>query len=338
MKQERIQNPGSVDRVEIEAKIAAGNHVIVQFSEPCYSQNLLSRLNNLCGEFGKNLEVRFYGHYRNHFDASIILRYLPDVAALSVDCLLEATNLSALNDLENLRRLSLGVYKLDDRDFLKSLQLQNLERLCLCETAKANFDLTPLQACTKLAEFYLVGHTRNIDCLARLPALRMLSLGQIPSRQSLEFVSKIQNLKRLVIILGGRSSISEIQHSSLEELEILRVLGFSNFDNIDTFPSLRSLAIEDQIRLESIRFASSNKSIQSFRILNCKTLHSLEGLEHLAELKSIRIGTTSLSVDSILNQHLATSLKVFGFYTGKSRENAKIREKLDALGYREHEN
>lgn len=97
------------------------------------------------------------------------------------------------------------------------------------------------------------------------------------------------------------------------------------------------MAIENQIRLEGICFTSSNKSIQSFRIFNCKTLHSLKGLEHLTELKSIRIGTTSLNVDSILNQCLATSLKVFAFYTGKSKENAKIREKLNALGYREYD-
>lgn len=151
----------------------------------------------------------------------------------------------------------------------------------------------------------------------------------------MDFVSKIQSLKRLVIILGGRTDISEIQHSSLEDLEILRVLGFSDFDNLSAFPSLLSLAIEDQIRLESIRFTPSNKKIQSFRIFNYKTLHNLEGLEHLTELKSIRIGTTSLNIDSILNQRLSPSLNLFGFYTGKSKENAKIREKLDARGYRE---
>lgn len=127
-KQTRVQNPGSVDRAVIESEIAAGNQVILQFEKPCYSVELLGKINNLCGELGKDLEVRFYGH---KFNASV-LRFLPDVAALSVDCLIEATNLSALSDLANLRHLALGVYKMDDQGFLKSLQLQNLERLALC--------------------------------------------------------------------------------------------------------------------------------------------------------------------------------------------------------------
>jgi hypothetical protein len=336
MKQERIQNPNSVERAAIETKIAAGNHVILQFDRPVYSSELLKKINNLCGELGKNLEVRFYGHYGDKFDASH-LRFLPDVAALSIDCLLEATNLSALNGLTNLRRLSLGVYRLNEPDFLKSLQLQNLERLALCETAKSSFDLIPLQGCGKLTEFYLVGHTKNIDCLTRLPALQMLSLGQISKRQSLEFVSKIQNLKRLVIILGGRTSISEIQHSTLEELEILRVLGFSNLENLNAFPSLRSLAIEDQIRLEKIRFTTGSQNIRSVRIFNCKTLRELEGFSFLTNLKSIRVGMTAIEIDSILQQRLPASLKTFGFYTGKTKENAKVRAKLDAAGYQEDE-
>ena len=46
---------------------------------------------------------------------------------------------------------------------------------------------------------------------------------------------------------------------------------------------------------------------------------------------------TALDVESVLKQRLAASLKVFAFYTGKTKENATIRKKLDALGYREYE-
>ena len=230
----------------------------------------------------------------------------------------------------------MGIYRLDDPQFLKGLHLHNLERLGISETAKSNIDLAPLEACGKLAEFYLVGHTKHIDCLARIPALRMLSLGHIPKRQSLDFVSRIHSLRRLVVILGGRANISEIQHPLLEELEVLRVLGFNNIDSIEAFPSLRLLAIEDQIRLENVRFTQANRQIQSFRIFNCKTLRELEGLDYLTELESIRIGTTALNVESILKQRLASSLKVFAFSTGKTKENATIRKKLDSLGYHEH--
>ncbi len=335
MKQDRIQNPSSVERAAIESKIAAGCRVILQFDGPHYTPELLREINSLCGELGKELEVRFYGHYGTRFDASV-LRLLPDVAALSVDCLVEATNLPALNDLAKLRRLSLGIYRSDDSHILKPLQLQNLERLAISETAKGNIDLAPLEACSKLSEFHLVGHTKNIDCLPRLPALRMLALWHIPKKQGLGFVSRIQSLRGLAVILGGRANISEIQHPLLEELKVSRVLGFNNFDSIEAFPSLRMLAIENQIRLESIRFAETNRRVQSFRISNCKTLRRIEGLDQLTELKSMGIAKTALNIEFLLKQRLADSLTVFAFYTGKAKENAAIRRRLDALGYREY--
>ena len=334
MKQERITNPSSVERAVIESKIADDYLVILQFDKPLYSPELLKRINNLCGEFGEKLEVRFYGHYGTYFDASV-LRFLPDVAALSIDCLFDVTNLAALNELAHLRCLSLGIYNLNDPHIFQTLQLQNLEKLSIGESLKVNFDLAPLQASQNLARLYVEKHTKNIESLATLPALRDLTLRCISKKQSIGFVSKIQSLRRLVEILGGRTNISEIQHPKLEGLEILRVMGFDNLDSIVGFPSLRSLAIEDQIRLSSIRFTAPNKNIQSFRIFNCKTLRTLEGLENLTELKSIRIGTTALDVDSILGQRLPSSLKTFAFFTGKTKENERIRKKLDALGYSE---
>jgi hypothetical protein len=52
-------------------------------------------------------------------------------------------------------------------------------------------------------------------------------------------------------------------------------------------------------------------------------------------LKSIEIRKTGLSIDSILEQKLSASLEVFAFYAGGLKQNAAIRKKLDALGYRE---
>jgi hypothetical protein len=116
---------------------------------------------------------------------------------------------------------------------------------------------------------------------------------------------------------------------------VLRVLGFNNIDSIQAFPALRSLVIEDQIRLERVRFSSSNKHIRSFSIHNCKTLRGLEGLEYLTNLMSISIGMTALDIDSILQQRFAASLQMFSFFTRGQKTNAEIRKKLDARGYRE---
>jgi hypothetical protein len=280
------------------------------------------------------LEVRFFGHYGQKFDASC-LQYLPDVVALSVDCLFDAVNLSALSDLKNLRSLSFGVFKFDCPDFLKSLQLKNLEHLFIERTIKSNFDLSPIQYCDKLEELMLGNHTKNIDCLENLPALQKLSLWRISKKQDLKFVTRIRNLKHCRIILGGRTDISEIKHPNVEELEIGRVMGFASLKNLDAFPSLRSLIIDDQIRLGKISFTAANKKLERLHIYNCKILRSLEGMHHLASLNKIFISKTALNIDSLIRQRLPSSLKIFGFYTGKVKENKEARQRLDALGYRE---
>jgi hypothetical protein len=334
VREERITNPQTVERAEIEAKIAAGNRVILQFGELCYSSELLKKINNLCCELGKNLEVRFWGHYGHGFDASH-LRFLPDVVALSVDGLMEASNLSALFELKNLRRLSLGIFKLGFPDWLNKIKLENLEEFSLDEAEKLNLDLSPLKNCSKLERLSLTSHFKNIDCLAQLPALRELWLRRISKKQNLGFVSKILNLKRCSLILGGRTDISEINHQGLEELEIILVQGFSSFENLKEFPSLRALKIQDQIRLGKIRFADANKNLQSLSIWNCKTLSRLEGIHHLANLQSVFLGKTDISFDSLIKQKRPSSLKIFNFSTNKVKENAEIRRTLDMLGYQE---
>lgn len=93
-----------------------------------------------------------------------------------------------------------------------TLKLQKLEWLSIGESLKVNFDLAPLQTCRSLTHLNVGKHTKNIDSLATLPALHDLRLRCIPKKQSIGFVSKIQSLRRLVVILGGRANISEIQH------------------------------------------------------------------------------------------------------------------------------
>jgi hypothetical protein len=259
------------------------------------------------------------------------------VVDLSVDSISEAHGLSALGELKNLRSLNLGFNNLDDPEFLGSLRLQNLESLTIGESLKANYNLAPLEACDNLAALRIEKHTKNIEYLAKLPRLQTLDLRSIPKKQGLGFISKIHSLRNLVIILGGRENIAEIQHSSLEKLTIIRVKGLSTIDSIAMLPALRSLIVEHQIRLENVHFTESNKKLETLRFVNCKNMRMLKGLSHLAEMRAFTIGLTALNIDSLLEQRLPTSLKIFAFYNNKSRDNALIRKKLDALGYQERE-
>lgn len=337
MRTERIENPKVIDRASIANLITNGYHVVLQFSKPGYTQAQLAAINDVCRDSGDKVEVRFYGHYGVAFDCSVV-EFLPDVCWLSVDCLMEARNWDAIANLKNLTHLSFGVYHCEQKDFLGCLPLQQLRGLHLTETAKKNFDLSCLLQASELEELYLVGHTRNIDALGSLPNLRTLYLSQIPNKQSLQFVSGIRSLRRLMILLGGRTNISDVHVPLLEELEIRRVRGFETFDNLEHFVSLKSLLIEDQIRLQKLVFTPANTQLESLKLIDCKTLRQLDGLTHLGKLRHIRIHRTDLDINSIMQQGLPSSLKVFGFYPARDKDYSQSRKLLDSLGYTEFAN
>jgi protein phosphatase 1 regulatory subunit 7 len=334
--EERINDPAAIDRELIESIFLAGKTPTLQFSKPCYSRPILADIDKLCQEYGSKIEVRFYGHYSGAFDASI-LKYLPNVSWLSVDCLLRATNIGSLAGLSHLKKLSLGIYHLDDADILKKINIGKLERLVVGENNKKNIDLSPLSLCELLKELYIVGHTKGIGSVRTLSSLRTLSLGSIPNKQQLDFVNDITSLRRLVIILGGRNNISELRHPQLEELEILRVRGFNDCDSLSTLPGLRHLAIEDQIKLERIAFTDLSSSIRYLRINNCKGLKRIDGLEKLRNLVHLRISRTAVDVDRIMVLPKPDSLDVFALYSGKVKKDSEIRKTLDSRGYRESE-
>jgi hypothetical protein len=335
---ERITDPTAVDRRQIEDLLHAGKTLTLQFSKPCYSETMLKDIDTLCQEYGPRIQVRFYGFYgrdADAFDASVV-EHLPNVSCLAVDCLLRANNVEALSRLRHLKKLSLGIYYLDDPNILGKLNLASLEKLTVGDNHKKNIDLSPLSQYQQLQELYISGHTKGIDVVRELPSLRTLTLGSIPKKQSLAFVSDIPMLRRLRIILAGRDNINEVRHPKLEKLEIIRVRGFNSCAFLPNFPALSQLQIEDQIKLEEIVFDESNVSLANVWIYNCKTLKRIDGLEKLIHLAHLRISRTAVDLDEILEMQMPDSLDVFALETlSSTKKDRDIRKTLDARGYRE---
>lgn len=184
---------------------------------------------------------------------------------------MEIRNEIELTKLRKLKKLSFGVYRFDENNFLDQLPLENLSSVSLVENAKANFDLKPLQKCAQLIDLYISGHRKNIEVLGSLPALKSLRLNSIRKEQRLSFLCKIGALRSLTLLLGGRTDIEEVQHASLEELAILRVRGFENLGSLSRFPGLRRLQIDDQLQLHSILIDAPR--LEDLVVYNCKNCH-----------------------------------------------------------------
>lgn len=332
MHTERITDPTSVSREELAAILARDCTPIVQFSRPGYTPELLRSLDALCADFGMRFQVRFYGHYREGFDAAA-LSHLPHVQWLLVDSLTRIENEDFLWHLPALERLSFGVFEFDRLDFLAGFALERFTGLTLGETRKRNLDLAPLTRCGCLTEFYINGHTRNIGAVAGLPKLTALHLRGIPKQQDLAFVGAVPGLRELSLFLGGRAAIDEISHAGLQSFHIVRVRGLASLGSLGRFPTLRRLQVEDQLQLRQISLSGAR--LHELLLINCKNLARIDGLDEQIELAHFRARRTALDLDHLVKRAWPPAMQVLALYSGSEKWNKATRQELDRRGYRE---
>ena len=325
-----IQNPEQLDPAAIGAAIAAGRQVLVQFDTLGEPGPLLPELDLLAATHGTALTIRIYGYDPRVFDTHI-LRALPHVASLSIDCHRNALHLETLGELRPLRRLSLGVYELAQADILQLENLHGLEHLHLGESAKNNIDLAPLQHYTQLSLLSIEGHATRIATLASLPALRRLSLFRIKNKLALDFIAGLARLEQLRLQLGGRESIREIVAPQLNKLEIIRVRGLEDLGDLGRFPLLRRLWVEDQIKLTQLD-VGGNPLLEQLHLLTCKGLERLDGLSGLEALGQLIVSETGLDIDALLAQGLPAALSNMRFRTGKVKRDDEIAAMLALTG------
>ncbi|TGK07690.1 hypothetical protein EHO59_06205 [Leptospira semungkisensis] len=331
MTQKIITDPVNIPIEHINMELAAGHHVIVQFSEKYYDAKKLKVLNDLCAANNRSFGVRFFGFPMSYFDCSA-LDSLPDVKCLYLDSMHDVTNLEKISDLKYLEKLSLGIFNLTDTEILAADNLTQLEELFLGDTKSKALNLQYLSRFSNLRILINSGHLKNIDAIASLKHLSFLGLYSI-SKVSLDFVNPLSKLETLHLILGGRSNINEVINASIEHLHIVRVRGFDDFKNIARFPLLRSLLIEDQIQLRSIAFEKEMASLQDVRFSNCKNLKTIFRLQNLSHLSRLLISRTQVDFQSLASQKFPDSLKQFTFHSGRSKVDAAIKDQLQEMGY-----
>jgi hypothetical protein len=333
MRFHRIHNPKSIDEEMIAALISSGaKEVVIQFAEEAdYSPSLLDAINTACRSFGSRITVRFYGHYGTGGGFNCAwLRYLPDVRSLSLDCLTNIEGETRIAQLEHLDAFAFGVFESDIPELLRYPSLARVHKLVLATTRKNNIDLAPLGTYQRLEVLFLNAHARNIATLGDLGGIRRLSLSQIAKRVSLRFVGRMEGLRSLTVLLGGRPNAEELAHPKMIHLELLRVRGLSEID-LSAFPQLQVLRIEDQLQLRSLEL-NTETLIRWLSIWNCKNLSSLLGLGRAVALNSLSLGRTSLEPDSILNS-APPSLKCLILSGFGHRRDEELENRIRSKGY-----
>lgn len=327
----RIGNPTTIDKSFVESELKLGKEVILQFVDKTYTDKILEDINELCLKFNESLCIRFYGHYSTQFDCKT-LRKITNVKCLYIDCLVSVDNLQILKELPNLKRLSIGIFELQDTEILNSDNLKNLTELIISDTKTKAFNLDYLRQFKNLKSLIIGGHTKNIDAVGELSDLEFLSLNSV-KKVPVNFLNKLKKLKTLNFILGGRDNLNEIEENEIENLDITWVRGFNDLSCISKFPKLKTLKIEDEIQLPKIHFDNIFQDLNDIKIINCKTLDTIIGLKNLPKLSSLVVYQTKVDFENFILQELPKELKYLGFHTTKSKIDKNIKTTIESKGY-----
>ncbi len=329
----RVSNPKDLSPSEVVAACEGRKRFTVQFSDPeAYPPATIEALNEACSLAGDQIEVRFFGHYGTAFDASV-LRQIPAVRNLSLDCLSHITFEDHIGRLPSLVRLNFGVFEFDRPEFLETLQIERLWRLALGETRRRNMNLSVLSKGEALEELFVHGHSRGIEATSNLPRLDALTLSGFPRSQSLEFVTPMGAIKRLSLFLGGRGSIDEVSSHTLEVLQIMRVRGLASLGTLARFPALKSLQVEDQLQLEQLDLAGV--SLERLRVDNCKRLVEVRALEKQDQLRELWASRVALDLDELRDRSWPGSARSINLLSNSQKWNDDTRQQLAANGLSE---
>ena len=246
----------------------------------------LEWIQQVCAELGDELEVRFYDHFDDGFDASV-LDHLNEIRCLSIDSLGDVRNADSIGRLPRLSSLRFGPRRIDNARILTTIGVQRLVHFTLASTPTPAIDLAPFAEARSLRSLRLLGQGKNTDAIGRLAQLTELAI-QPSSKLDLGFITRLVSLETLKFVLGNTKSIRSIETLPLlQDLSVREVRYLEDLGSLERFPRLRRLLVSDQPRITEVHVGRANAALEHLYLYSVPGLHTLSGLSELPALKSL---------------------------------------------------
>lgn len=245
----------------------------------------LDWIQQACAALGDELEVRFYDHFEDEFDASV-LDHLHEIRHLSIDGLPRIRHPEAVGRLRRLTSLTFGPREADPK-MLGALGLDRLTHFTLAGTPTPAIDLAPLADARSLRSLRLLGHGKNTEAIGNITSLSELAI-QPSSKFSLEFISQLVSLESLKFVLGKSNSIRAIDGiPALRDLSFREVRNLEDLGDLQRFPRLRRLQVSDQPRVTKLHVGRRNATLEHLYLYSVPRLYVLDGFSALPAVKSL---------------------------------------------------
>ncbi len=249
-----------------------------------------------------DIALRIYGFHQDICDFAM-LSHLPSLRILHADYLSEVINIDALQYLQNLEELGIGISDLKNFDCLKDIR-PNLKKLYISQTNSKSLHLDCLPRFSQLEYLYIEGHQKGIEGIAQLEQLKELVLRSV-SLNNLSFLNGLEQLWSLDLKLGGLkdpASIAQLQQ--VKYLELWQVRGISDLTFISEMPNLQNLFLQSLAQVKQLPDFSNNRALRRIYLEN------LKGLKDVSSLKTARLLETFIYVMA-MNQEPENFLPVF---------------------------
>jgi hypothetical protein len=277
----------------------------------------LAWIQQACAACGDGLEIRFYDHFEEEFDATV-LDSLHEIRHLSIDGLPSIRHPEAVGRLPKLASLRFGPRRISDSNVLGALGVHRLTHFTLSGTPTPAIDLAPLGDARTLRWLRLLGHGKHTEAIAGATALVELAI-QPSAKFSLEFMNRLERLETI----GAIEALPALRDLSFRQVRKLEDLG-----DLERFPRLRRLQVIDQPKVEGLRVGSRNAALEHLYLYGVPRLQTIAGFSVLPTLKSLFAYDSGLD---LLRSELPSTITHFQLMTkgvkGRAAHEAAVRER-----------
>ncbi|MGB0953604.1 MAG: hypothetical protein ACPG31_10280 [Planctomycetota bacterium] len=277
------------------------------------------------------VELRVFGN------VAVDLRFLeamPSLQKFTVNGCEHVENLECLGLLPDLKELSLGVFSLEDFDFLERAP-EGLKCLSLERSSSRRPDLSHLKRFGELEELYIEGHTKGIEILSGLMGLKKVTLRSITVKD-LSFLRDLPRLWSLALHLGGTTCLEGLRGmTSLMDFEACQVRGLADLDVLSSFTGLQSLRLQSLPRMLRIPCLSDSVHLRKIHLENLKGLKDFRALQGAPGLEEFRfVDAKRQSPSDLLPVLKNPSVKRVEAGFGSDKKNLEFARLRDTLGKR----
>jgi immunity protein 26 of polymorphic toxin system len=208
--------------------------------------------------------LRVYGSYDGSIQDLEFLRFFPTLRRFDADALH-----SRIRSLDGLRHLP-----------------EDAEELAIGDTTPRQ-DLAILRRFRRLKSLWLEGHTRHIEVISELTALKRLSIRSI-TLPDLSLMLPLRSLRALEIKLGGTTDLRLLPRiGEVRYLELWLIRGLDDIAPIGRMGSLRSLFLQALKRVERLPDFSEASNLRRVHLMQMKGLRDLRPLTTAPALEEL---------------------------------------------------